>query len=145
MRRIVRWMVAKRIGWTTLAFLAAGSLALGAGLIVGIGDNPPGLVLCYIAATAFLLAFAHNWRKVKSFLLLLGASLVGLPLFAILHNLFYALGVLASGLAVVGPVLVVLEIASFVVAIFFWPPGILVGALGAAALAISHTRGKRAL
>lgn len=52
---------------------------------IGIEDNPPGILLALLAATAFVLAFAHPWRTSRKFLFLLLASVVSFVLFAILN------------------------------------------------------------
>jgi hypothetical protein len=61
--------------------------AIGAAAL-GIEDNPPGLLLAYLAATAFILAFAHPWRSPRPFLGLLGGSLLGFFAFVALDILF---------------------------------------------------------
>jgi hypothetical protein len=128
--------------WTTLLFLAIGALALVAALLVGINDNPPGLILIYTAVTAFLLAWVHPWRSVKRFLILLGASLLGFPVAAVLHNLFYALAELAAEFVGLAQVLGFLDGVFFLIGVLVCPPGILVGAVGAAATAILRARRK---
>jgi hypothetical protein len=123
---------------TTLVFLAVGCVLLAAALFIGIGDNPPGLALVYLAVCALILAFAHRWRRVRSFLILLGVCLSGFPLFAVLHNVFYGLGEMASELVVLRSVLGFLEAVFFLVAILVCPPGVLIGAVGSVVLAVSH-------
>ena len=81
-----------------MLFLAVGCIALAAGLVVGVSDNPPGLILVYLASGSFILAFAHRWRGVKGYVILLIVSLVGFPVAAVLHNLLYALGEVAKEL-----------------------------------------------
>jgi hypothetical protein len=130
--------------YSTLALIAVGCACLAVGLVIGIGDNPPGLVLVYVAVSAWILAFAHRWRRAKSFLILLAASLVGFPLFVVLHNLFYALAELASDVVVLSPVLMFLEVVFFLIALFVCPPGVLIGATGSVVLALSRLRRKRA-
>lgn len=122
----------------TLALIAAGCVFLAVALLIGISDNPPGLVLCYLAVTAFILAWVHTWRTVKRFLILLVASLIGFPVFAILHNVFYAFGEMASGVKVLAPMLTSLEVLFFLMGVLVCPPGILVGAVGSALMAIIH-------
>jgi hypothetical protein len=143
MRDSLRQAGAKKNRAITLALVAAGCVSLVVALLIGVGDNPPGLVLCYIAATGFVVAWVHTWRTVRRFLILLGASLIGFPVFTILHNLFYALGEVASGVRVLAPVLASLEVAFFLIAVLVCPPGVLVGAVGSAILAIIHFKGKR--
>jgi hypothetical protein len=123
---------------TTLLLLALGIVALVAALLVGIADNPPGLALLYAAVTLFLLALVHHWRTVRRFLVLLIASLLGFPVTAILHNLFYALAELAAELEGLAQVLGFLEVLFFMIAVVVCPPGIVVGAVGAVVLGIRH-------
>lgn len=124
----------------TLALIGAGCAFLVAGLVIGIADNLPGLVLVYLAVSAWIVAFAHRWRRVKRFLILLAASLVGFPLFVVLHNLFYALAEVASDVAGLSHVLGFLEVAFFLLALFACPPGVLIGAVGSIVLALGRFR-----
>ena len=61
-----------------------GLLAIAA-VIVGIDDNLPGILLAFLAATAFVLAFVHPWRTARKFMFLLLASILGFVLFIILN------------------------------------------------------------
>lgn len=77
-----------RIRIKTLLFLVVcGLLAIAAG-VVGVNDNPPGILLALLAATAFVLAFVHTWRTVRKFMFLLLASVLGFILFFLLNILF---------------------------------------------------------
>lgn len=42
--------------------------------VLGIDDNPPGILFAYLAAFAFVLAFAHPWQTARPFVLLLLAA-----------------------------------------------------------------------
>ena len=53
--------------------------------IVGIDDNPLGVLLAFFAAIAGVLAFVHPWRVAKKFAFLLMASMIGFVLFIILN------------------------------------------------------------
>ena len=123
---------------STLALVAAGCVLLAAGLVVGVNDNPPGLVLVYLAVCAWIAAFAHRWRRVKPFLILLVVSLVGFPLCVVLHNAFYALAQVASGVWGLSQVLVFLDVLFFLIGILVCPPGVLIGAVGSVVLALSQ-------
>lgn len=65
--------------WVICGFLAIIATSL------GIDDNPPGIVLAFLAATAFILAFVHPWRTARQFMLLLLAAVISLALFVILN------------------------------------------------------------
>ena len=113
----------------TLVFLVIGVLSLAGGLLVGIADNLPGLLLIYGAVTSFILAFAHRWREPRRFFLLLGLSFLGFVVFAVLHNVFYAIGE-SSNTSWGTSLMEVLHVGSFLVAVLICPPGILVGLIG---------------
>ncbi len=68
----------------TFIFLVTCGLLAIASVVVGIDDNPPGIMLAYLAATAFVLAFSHPWRTARKFMFLLLASVLGFILFIIL-------------------------------------------------------------
>jgi len=68
----------------TFIFLVTCGLLAIASVVVGIDDNPPGVLLAYLAATAFVLAFSHPWRTARKFMFLLLASVLGFILFIIL-------------------------------------------------------------
>ena len=70
---------------TTLILLAICGLLAIAAVLVGIDDNPPGVLLAFLAATAFVLAFVHPWRTARKFMFLLLASVLGFILYIILN------------------------------------------------------------
>jgi len=72
---------------TFILLVICGLLAIAA-TVVGIDDNPPGILLAFLAATAFVLAFVHPWRTARKFMLLLLASVLGFVLFVILNIIF---------------------------------------------------------
>lgn len=124
----------------SLILIATGMLLMIAANIVGIADNPPGIILAFISICAIILAFVHHWTKLKKFLILLISSVVGFPVFAVLHNLFYGLATMAKDIIVVKQILEILDVSSFLIAIFLCPVGILVGATGSIILAIKNKK-----
>ena len=69
----------------TLILLAICGLLAIAAAAAGIDDNLPGVILAFLAATAFVLAFVHPWRTARKFIFLLFASIFGFVLFIILN------------------------------------------------------------
>ncbi|MCK4452066.1 MAG: hypothetical protein KAX26_15955 [Anaerolineae bacterium] len=130
----------KRSRKVTLVLVTICCVSLIVAFFIGISDNLPGLLLCYIAVTALILAFVHTWRQVKRFLILLGASLIGFPLFVLLHNLFYGLGQVAADVIVLGTLLEFLHAVFFLVAIMVCPPGVLIGAVGSV---VTYCKGRQ--
>jgi hypothetical protein len=126
----------------TIVFLVAGCTLLVIALVVGIADNAPGIALLYLASLAGVLAFVHRWRTVRRFVLLAVASIVGVPVFALLHNVFYALSQSASDIVPLSQALKVLDAVSFLVALIVCPAGILVGVVGAVLAYVRDKRGR---
>jgi hypothetical protein len=122
----------------TVGLVVLCCVSLIAAFIVGISDNPPGLALCYLATVSLILAFVHTWRKVKYFLILLGASVIGFAVFVVLHNLLYALAEISSDIVVLKHSLEFLSAASFLTAIFVCPVGLLIGLIGSILTAIAY-------
>jgi hypothetical protein len=124
----------------TFLFLAACCIfAIGAALVT-VSDNPPGIVLALLAAAAFILAFVHPWRTARQYGIFFLASVIGLVLFAILHNVFDAAASMAASVGVVHGLLEGLAVAAFLLAIMICPPAMLVGAVG---WVITRTRNRR--
>lgn len=114
---------------TWMALGTAAVLAVAAA-VAGISDNIPGIALAYLAALAFVVAFAHPWQESKQFLRLMYASVVGLVVLMLLHNLF---DTMAGNLGGFGSDLVGgASAVFFVAATMICPAGFLVGAIGAA-------------
>jgi len=72
----------------TLILLVICGLSAISSTVVGINDNLPGILLAFLAATAFVLAFVHPWRTARKFVFLLLASILGFVLFVILNIIF---------------------------------------------------------
>jgi hypothetical protein len=110
--------------------LAICCVSAAAALLVGISDNPPGILLAFVAATALVLAFVHPWRSAKQFGFLLFASALGFVILAILHNVFEAAASEVVRAGVLQIILQVFGVAAFLIAVLICPPAILVGAVG---------------
>jgi len=72
---------------TLILLVICGLLAITAASL-GIDDNPPGILLAFLAATVFVLAFVHPWRTARKFVFLLLVSVIGFVLFVILNIIF---------------------------------------------------------
>jgi len=124
----------------TFVFLAICCASATAAIVVGISDNPPGILLAFGAATALVLAFVHPWRNAKQFRLLLYASVLGLVIFGILHNVFEAVANKAASAGALQSLLQGLGVAAFLLAVLICPPAILVGAVGSVVMFIRNRR-----
>ena len=115
----------------TLFLLIFGSLFVAVGSIIGIADNPPGIIVMFVGIILLFFAFIHFWRKEKSFLILIGVSLFGGFVFAVLHNFLDALVEKSEGVFLVPQFLEALSAGSFLIAVLICPVGIFVGFFGA--------------
>jgi hypothetical protein len=121
-------------------FLAICCVSATAAGVVGISDNPPGILLAFGAAATFILAFVHPWRTARQFRRLLYASLLGLVIFGILHNVFEAVASKAASGGALQSLLQVLGVAAFLLAVLVCPPAVLVGAVGSLVMFIRNRR-----
>jgi len=115
---------------TTLILMAISVVLILIALIIGIDDNPPGVLSIYVGFIFLMLAFIHYWRESKKFLILLVSSIFGAIIFGVLHNLFDGLQKMAGDVIVLSQILVFLSVTSFLIALLVCPPGILIGIVG---------------
>src|SRR4030067_1330789 len=123
----------------TLTLVVMCGLSAIAAAAVGIDDNPPGILLAFLAATAFVLAFVHPWRTARQFRFLLYASVLGFALFAILNNVFAAVAHNSATAGALQNLLQGLAVAGFFLATLICPAAFIVGAVGA----VAHVCGTR--
>ncbi len=127
----------------TIALLVLGVGFAGAAADVGVSDNPPGLLLVYLASVCFVSALVHPWQEPRRYRYLAYASVLLLLLFAVLHNVFAALGGEGAG----GPFRYALEplgVASFMLAVFACPAGFVVGIVGSLVVFVRNRRRAKA-
>ena len=125
----------------TFILLAVCGLLAIAAAAVGIDDNPPGVLLAFLAATAFVLAFVHPWRTAKKFMFLLLASVLGFVLYIILNII---LDTAVQDPATAGALQdllqsPVVDALSVIIAILC-PAAFIVGAVGSVAMFIRNRR-----
>ena len=128
----------KRDWKVTFVWLVVFCVLLASAFIVGISGNMPGLLLCYLAACAVILAFVHSWRSVKYFFILLGTSLVVFFVFVVLHNVFYGLGQMAAEINVLRQLLDFFHAVFFLTAILVCPAGFLIGLVGSVVTTVAY-------
>ena len=115
---------------TFLLFAVCGVLAVAA-VTIGIDDNPPGVLLAFLSAVAFVLAFVHPWRASKQFRYLIYASLLGFVVCALLHNILDFVASKSGSSGLVPGLLDIMSATFFLVATLLCPPALLVGVVGA--------------
>ena len=107
-----------------------------AALLVGISDNPPGIILLYCAALALVLAWARGWRQPRRFGVLFGASIVAFFVMAAIHNFAEVGAHRIAHLPVLSGALAAVSGVGFLLAIFVCPMGALVGLVGGLVTAV---------
>jgi hypothetical protein len=107
---------------------------------LGIDDNPPGILLAYLAAFAFILAFAHSWQTARPFVVLLLGSVIGLVLFVILNNLFAAVAHDPATAGTFQKLMQGLAVSAFFLGTLIFPAGFIVGAAGSIVMFIRNRR-----
>lgn len=130
-----RW--AKRIFWVMTAIFVMIALFF----VVTIGHDMNRSLFGFIAALGlvwlilgivliFFAAKSKLKKKHKTFLILTGASAIGVPLFSVLHNVFYAFAVLSENIAWLHAALEFIHAALFLISLIGCPLLFIVGAAG---------------
>lgn len=110
-------------------FAGFGLITLVIAIAIGIPDNPPGIILTYLASIFLVLTFVHHWREAGQFGTLLAVSVVSFPVLTLLHNVFEILHEKSGGIPVIDQLLSGLSLIFFLAAIFVSPVGIGIGTL----------------
>jgi uncharacterized membrane protein len=125
----------------TLILLVICGLSAIAAAAVGIDDNPPGILLAFLAVTAFVLAFVHPWRTARMFMFLLLASVIGFVLFVILSIIFDSV---AQNPATSGALQELMQSPAFdtlnLIIALICPAAFIVGAIGSVVMFIRSRR-----
>ncbi len=124
----------------TILVLALAIIAVTIGLIIGISDNPPGIIILYAGIILLIISLVYIWRKIRPFLILLIVSIVGVPVFAVLHNIFYGIAELTSDVKILPEILRLFDAMSFIIALIICPSGIIVGLGGALILFVKRKK-----
>jgi hypothetical protein len=124
----------------TVVFLAIAAVLAAAAGVVGISDNPPGILLAYGAAAALILAFVHPWRTSRQFRYFFYMSFVGFALLVVVHNVFEVVAGRMGGPGFVVAILQGIQVAAFLVAVLICPAALVIGAVGAVVMWIRNRR-----
>jgi hypothetical protein len=90
-----------------------------------------GVILVILGSMLIGLTLVQKVKgKLKKLLILTGASAAGFFVFVLLHNIFYALGQVASHITILSYLMKAFEVVFFLVAIFASPIGFLIGVIG---------------
>lgn len=101
------------------------------GIVSGTFMIISGVILVILGSVLIGLTLVQKVEgKLKKFLILTGASAAGFFVFALLHNIFYALAQVTGHIAILSYLMKSLEVIFFLIAIFACPIGFLVGVIG---------------
>lgn len=78
--------------------------------------------------------------KLKTFLILTGASATGFFVFVFLHNFFYALGILTEHIIILKYLMEVLHVGFFIIATIICPLGFLISIIATTVLIIKQRK-----
>lgn len=102
-----------------------------------------GFIFLLLGITLIFLTIKQKIKgKLKIFLILMGISAISPLVFSILHNVFYALGIIGENITVIKYLMEFLHVASFIIAMVISPIGFLVGAVGSMVLFVKKGRKK---
>jgi len=121
----------------TIILLAIFVILLISVLVIGLNDAP-GFILGYVTTFVLFFTISRNWRKIKSFIILFAASLVGIFFLSLLYvEVIYRLAEWIGGIEALHsvPMDIITMVITYVI-LFGGPVGILVGILGTLTLAI---------
>jgi uncharacterized membrane protein (UPF0136 family) len=122
----------------SLIFLVICGLSVIVATGIGIDDNLPGILLAYLAATAFVLTFVHPWKTSRQFRRLLYTSILGFVVFVLLHNAFEAIASNMNSSDLVQALLNGAGAVFFILSTLVCPAGLLVGIIGIAVTTIKN-------
>ncbi len=108
-------------------------LGLGLGIvavILGVSDNPPGIILLYFSLTCVAGAWVWDLPAPKDYWIILLLSLTAFPAGVILHNLFYGLAGLVSEIPILVALMEFFHVFFFLVAVVAVGPTALVALIG---------------
>jgi hypothetical protein len=111
----------------TIQLIGAGLAMLVVAAIVGVSDNPPGLIIAFIAMILLGFSLVHHWREPRLFGTLLAVSAISFPVLVLLHNVFDGINQQIGSIIVVNQLLEGFAVISFLAAIFLAPAGIAIG------------------
>lgn len=124
----------------TFILLVICGLSAIAAAAVGINDNPPGILLAFLAAIAFVLAFVHPWRTARQFRRLLYVSILGIALFIILNNIFEAVAHAPTTMGAFQKLMQALAVAAFFLGTLIFPAAFIISTVGSV---VRFIRGRR--
>lgn len=115
---------------STLGFLAAAGILTLVASLVGISDNPPGILLLYGAGILLVLSVAHRWRRPDKFGFLLVGSVIGFFIMVVVHNFAEVGAEKIAHFPVIALFLSAVSVIGFFLAVIICPAAVAVGLIG---------------
>lgn len=115
---------------SNLIILAFAASLVIVGLILSASYNSLAVTLIYSGVVIGIVTYIHRWRDPLSFLVLTGFSIVGFPIFVILHNAFYAFGEISKNIFLLKSIFEILHAVFFIIAVAICPTGLFIGLIG---------------
>jgi len=128
----------------TLAVIIPAVVIVIVGLMISSTHNSLAVILMFSGIAICVTAYVYRWRDPVWFLILLGFSIVGFPLFVVLHNAFYAVGQIGRNIYLLKSIFEVLHAVSFIIAIGVCPIGVVVGITGLMVTSLVRWKQRRA-
>jgi len=111
----------------TIQLVAIGTTLIVIGLIMGISDNLPGIIVMGVGVGFIFFSLIHHWREPGQFGTLFAVSIISFPVLVLLHNIFDGVNQNIGNIPVVNQLLEGLAVISFFAAILFAPVATLIG------------------
>lgn len=110
--------------------IGAGIVLLVVAFTLGVADNPPGIIILYLALICLAGAWVWNLPAPRDYWIVFFLSLAAFPVGVVLHNLFYGLAMLVAEIPVLKGLMEFLHGFFFLVAVVAVGPAALVGLVG---------------
>ena len=115
---------------SNLVILAVAVSLVIVGFILSSICNLLAVTLIYSGVVIGVITYIHCWRDPLSFLILIGLSIVGFPVFVVLHNAFYAFGEISKNIFLLKNIFEILHALFFIIAVVICPTGLFIGIIG---------------
>ncbi len=104
------------------------------------GEYLGGILLAYLSSGLLIMALVHSWRAPRKFVMLALVSFGAFVVFAVLHNLAYAVAELTHSMPIVSGLFSILEVLFFLLAVLLAPAGVGIGIVGALVTWLLHRK-----
>jgi len=111
-------------------FLLAGFVLFAFGMFSSLADSFGGTFLTYAGIFVLVLAHVHHWRSKRKFFILMLVSIIGIPVFKLLENIFETLAKQTSQNAYLSEMFNSFSALFFILAVLIFPAVLLIAIIG---------------